>query len=270
MLIGLSCALTDVVVAPASVVPLVLFRIGEPAAFVFSLDWRSLLREFASFPILPWLIGVLGFFVALAQYRSGQRWKRTEFTWQVIREMVDYRELQICRTMLDYPIRPIFIPLDILNLPEEMISRDPCLKKADAGYFYSHSWWKLRERLRVAYSPNESLSASDILVRSAFDALLHELEQVESSVKSGFLDSTLVDSYGTFWIQVMQEVEDQIGEEIFRRYAEAFGYTDFIMMYDRAKRRAARGETKPLWGYHGFPKPQEETPKRDVDSSPAV
>lgn len=128
-------------------------------------------------------LAVAGFFIGLGQYKEGQRWKRTEF---LAEEMKDFRQdakVQTALLLLDWrQLRAGDLP-EAAAGPGDLVGDDDLAgalvpHEEKGGHFTEREYW----------------------LRGVFDALFDRLERYAHYVDNGLIDVEDLSPYLGYWL----------------------------------------------------------------------
>ena len=193
-----------------------------------------------SLDLFKWITAILGFtgfFIALLQYISTQKWKKAEFIACLIKEFEATPSVQRSKLMLDWNVVDIIIGKDEHQLTGQVNKMgDFYIIRFNDDLFYS----ALRNHM-VNQLPVGAFSDDETIIRLTFDDFLDKLGRFNTHLKSGLFSFHEIQSYLDYWISIWadersaaksKELLKQIKEYIiaykFRdviELAHRFGYT---------------------------------------------
>jgi hypothetical protein len=172
------------------------------------------------------LTGVLSASVAFAsgllQYRKAQRWKRAEFVAAEVKEVLKDRWVAVALQLLDFNSSSY----NLQKSDHEQELSDFTLDDVD---------------LAIALEPHsmrrDGLSAAEVRVREAFDALFDALQRFEHFVAAGLVRSRDFAPYLHYWLKLLGDANSgrkpQVTVAAIWRYIEYYGYHDVQRFMDR-------------------------------------
>jgi len=199
-----------------SILLVLLFCIAVGVAFWISevLEWtgknKEALAGFASlFTIAGTVLAIVIFNAGLVQYNQSERWKRTEFLAKLYRDFSEDSSAIGAMWMIDGDTRIIYF--------EEGDKQQP----------YQVNLSIIGHALR-RYEPGKEFSAIDLHIRDCFDVFFVYLEQFDRAIENGLLDKDEVFPYFGYWIENLNQPNDDQYEEKLRLqildYVQVIGY----------------------------------------------
>ena len=158
---------------------------------------------------------VVGFCVALYQYRVAQRWKRAEWVAGEMRAFLDDAWVRVACTLIDWGARRVHLPPES---PEEVLVTDD-----EIGAALVHH----RER-PGGFRPKEALN------RDTFDRFLDGMERCAAHVQSHLVSASDFAPYLSYWAFHIEnaKVGDTSVDRLvqLKTFASEYGYAGALLL----------------------------------------
>jgi len=176
--------------------------------------------------VLALVGGIVGFTVALYQYRVAQRWKRAEWVAGEMRGFLDDPWVRVACTLIDWGARKVHLPP---AATEEVLVTDDEIRMALVHH---------QERPN-GFSPKEAL------IRDTFDRFLDGIERCAAHVRSRLVSETDFAPYLSYWafhIQTARAGDPKVDRLVqLKVFARNYGYVGALELIETLSKLHAAG-----------------------------
>ena len=196
---------------------------------------------------LGFIGAISAFTFAIIQYRKAEKWKRMQFVADEVRELETDRKIENALLMADWGVRKLNLTLVPDPKPEEyvLITREMQwrallphpVKKENKDYWATTTTYLdgTSGESRPEYDSN--FSATEVLIRDSYDALLTRLDRLETFIDAGLISEDDLKPFIYYWVKTMTKVNGAGHNATWRltllTYIDYYEFTGVQSLFDR-------------------------------------